>query len=98
MLHPRPNSNDAERGKTLQFFRADAQHRSENRLVACMLWSGNEAAVKRCASLDRGEDTLMDVNSVLAESLGVVDDVEAIFAGYVHLPRIAPDTVPDCGS
>ena len=55
-----------------------------------MLWSGNEAAVKRCAGLDGGEDTLMDLDRILAESVGVVDDVEAAFGSYVKLPRIAP--------
>ena len=55
-----------------------------------MLWSGNEAAVKRCAGLARGQDTLMDVNSVLAESVGVVDDIEAVFGSYVHPPRTGP--------
>ena len=74
-------------------FRMDPKQSRLPRLVACMLWSGNEAAVKRCAGLDCGEDTLMDINSVLAESVGVVDDVEAAFAGYVRLPRTAPNSV-----
>ena len=78
-------------------FRMDPKHSRLPRLVACMLWSGNEAAVKRCAGLDRGQDTLMDEDSVLAESVGVVDDVEAAFAGYVHLPRTAPNSVPRGG-
>ena len=71
-------------------FRMNPKHARLPRLVACMLWSGNEAAVKRCAGLDRGQDTLMDVNSVLAESVGVVDDIEAVFGSYVHLPRTGP--------
>ncbi|MDE0064850.1 MAG: TetR/AcrR family transcriptional regulator [Gammaproteobacteria bacterium] len=79
-------------------FRIKREHSRLPRLVACMLWSGNEAAVKRCAGLDRGQDTLMDVNSVLAESLGVVDDVEAAFASYVHLPRTTQGSVPRGGS
>ena len=74
-------------------FRMNPEHSRLPRLVACMLWSGNEAAVKRCAGLDRGQDTLMDENSILKESVGVVDDVEAAFASYVHLPRMPPDTV-----
>ena len=78
-------------------FRMNPEHARLPRLVACMLWSGNEAAVKRCAGLDRGQDTLMDETSILAESLGVVDDVEAVFASYVHLPRAAPDAVARSG-
>ena len=78
-------------------FRMNPQDSRLPRLVACMLWSGNEAAVKRCAGLDSGQDTLMDIDSVLAESVGVVDDVEAVFANYVHLPRIVPHTVPSGG-
>ena len=74
-------------------FRMKPEHSRLPRLVACMLWSGNEAAVKRCAGLDRGQDTLMDVDSLLAESMGVVDDVEAAFGSYVQLPRIARDAV-----
>ena len=53
------------------------------RLAACMLWSGNEAAVKRCAGLDREVDTLDNVEALLAESLGVIDDVEALFADHL---------------
>lgn len=79
-------------------FRMDPKRSRLPRLAACMLWSGNEAAVKRCAGLDRGQDTLTDVDSVLAESVGVVDDVEAVFASYVHLPRTAPNTDPRSGS
>ena len=79
-------------------FRMNPEHSRLPRLVACLLWSGNEAAVKRCAGLDRGQDTLMDVNSVLAESVGVVDDVEAAFASYVHLPRTTQSTVPRGGN
>ena len=79
-------------------FRMNPQHARLPRLVACMLWSGNEAAVRRCAGLDSRQDTLMDVNSLLAESVGVVNDVEAVFTNYVHLPRTAPNTVPHGGS
>ena len=68
-------------------FQLNPQHSRLPRLVACLLWSGNEAAVKRCAGLDGGEDNLMDENSLLAESLGVVNDVEAAFASHVQLPR-----------
>ena len=71
-------------------FRMNPEYSRLPRLVACMLWSGNEAAVKRCAGLDSGRDTLMDENSLLAESVGVVDDVEAVFGSYVQLPRSGP--------
>ncbi|MCY3641618.1 MAG: TetR/AcrR family transcriptional regulator [Gammaproteobacteria bacterium] len=78
-------------------FRMNPAHSRLPRLVACMLWSGNEAAVKRCAGLDRGQDTLMDVNSILAESVGVVDDVEAAFASYVHAPLTTLNAVKSGG-
>ena len=57
------------------------------RLVACMLWSGNEAAMKRCAGLDTAEDILGDHQSVVDQSIGVVDDIEKLFAGYIKFPR-----------
>lgn len=78
-------------------FRMDPEHARLPRLVACMLWSGNEAAVKKCAGLDGDQDKLMDVNSLLAESVGVVDEVEAVFASYVHLPRRGAGTVTGSG-
>lgn len=53
------------------------------RLAACMLWSGNEAIVKRCAGLDTGKDVLDDPEAVLTESLRAVDEIEEIFASYV---------------
>ena len=53
------------------------------RLVACMLWSGNEAIVKRCGGLDTGKDVLDDPEAVLAESLRAVDDIEKVFASYI---------------
>lgn len=53
------------------------------RLVACMLWSGNEAIVKRCAGLDTGEDVLDDAEAVVTESLRAVDDIEKVFASYI---------------
>lgn len=68
-------------------FRMDPKHSRLPRLAACTLWSGNEAAIKRCAGLDGGPDTIADNNSLLEESLGVVDDAEALFASYVKLPR-----------
>ena len=64
-------------------FQLDPTHSRIPRLAACMLWSGNEAAVKRCAGLDRKVDTLSDVDSLLEESLGVVDDTEKLFASYI---------------
>ena len=57
------------------------------RLVACMLWSGNEAAMKRCAGLDTAKNILGDNQSVIDESVGVIDDIEKLFAGYIKLPR-----------
>ena len=57
------------------------------RLVACMLWSGNEAAMKRCAGLDTAKDILDFNHALLAESLGVSDDIEKIFSSYIKLPR-----------
>jgi hypothetical protein len=52
-----------------------------------MLWSGNEAAMKRSAGLDTAKN-IPDFNeTLLAESLGVIDDVEKIFSSYIKLPR-----------
>ena len=53
------------------------------RLVACMLWGGNEVALKRCAGLDTGDDVLNDASAILEESLAVVDEIENIFASYI---------------
>ncbi len=57
------------------------------RIVASFLWSGNEAAMKRCAGLDTGEDVLENLDALLAESLGIIDDAEKIFASYIVEPR-----------
>ena len=57
------------------------------RLVACMLWSGNEAAMKRCAGLDTSNDVLNDSKAVIAESIAVVDDAEMIFSSYMKYQR-----------
>ena len=57
------------------------------RLVAAMLWSAAEVAMKRCAGLDVGQDQLNDESAVLAECLGAVDDIEKIFAGYIKSAR-----------
>ena len=57
------------------------------RLVACMLWSGNEAAMKRCAGLDTAKDILAVNQSVIKESIGAIDDIEKLFSGYIKLPR-----------
>ena len=57
------------------------------RLVACMLWSGNEAAMKRCAGLDTSNDVLSDSKAVIAESIAVVDDAEIIFSSYMKYQR-----------
>lgn len=52
-----------------------------------MLWSGNKAAIKRCAGFDTAKNILGDNQSVIDESIGVIDDVEKLFAGYIKLPR-----------
>lgn len=53
------------------------------RLVACMLWSGNEAAMKRCAGLDTQKNVLGSNKVVLDESLKVIAEVEKAFSGHV---------------
>ena len=57
------------------------------RLVACMLWSGNEAAMKRCAGLDTEKDVLGSNKVVLDESLKVIAEVEKAFSGHVKTSR-----------
>ena len=70
-----------------QDFKMDPKIDRLPRLVACMLWSGNEAAMKRSAGLDTTKN-IPDFNeTLLAESLGVIDDVEKIFSSYIKLPR-----------
>ena len=70
-----------------QDFKMDPKIDRLPRLVACMLWSGNEAAMKRSAGLDTTKN-IPDFNeTLLAESLGVIDDVEKIFCSYIKLPR-----------
>ena len=63
------------------------QHHRLPRLVAGMLCSGNEAALKRCVSKDGGPDRLDDKTFVVSESIAVVDDVESIFGKYIKLTR-----------
>ena len=67
-------------------FQLDPKHDHLPRLVASLLWSGNEAALKRCAGLDTDIDVLNDDEAVLAASLKVIDDVENIFKGYIKRP------------
>ena len=69
-------------------FQMDPKHDRLPRLVASFLWSGNETAMKRCAGLDTQKDVLLDDDAVLAESLGVVDDIEKIFSGYLKRPGL----------
>ena len=57
------------------------------RLVACMLWSGNEAAMKRCAGLDTEKDVLGSNKGVLDESLKVISEVEKAFSRYAKTLR-----------
>ena len=64
-------------------FQMDPKFDRLPRLVAAMLWSAIEVALKRCAGLDVGKDQLNDDSAVLAECVGVVDDIETIFAGYI---------------
>ena len=68
-------------------FQMNPQHHRLPRLVAGMLCSGNEAALKRCASKDGGPDRLDDKTFVVSESIAVVDDVESIFGKYIKLTR-----------
>ena len=44
-----------------------------------MLCAGNEAAIKRRAGVDAGQDTLADLDSLVKESVGVVDDTQRLF-------------------
>jgi AcrR family transcriptional regulator len=75
-------------------FQLDPKDSRAPRLAACMLWSGNEAAVKRCAGLDGGVDTLTDRDSLLEESLGVIDDTEQLFANYI-VPQSTENSATD---
>ncbi len=69
-------------------FHMDPKHDRLPRLAACMLWSGNEAAMKRCAGLDIEQDLLDDEAAILAESLAVVADIEKVFTSYFKQPRV----------
>lgn len=62
-----------------QEFKLDPEQSRIPRLAACMLCAGNEAAVKRCAGVDTGQDTLADLGSLVKESVGVVDDTQRLF-------------------
>ena len=64
-------------------FGLDPKHSHLPRLAACALWSGNEAAIKRCAGLDIGENNLANSDFLLKESLGVVEETERLFASYL---------------
>ena len=68
-------------------FNMDVKTERLPRLVACMLWSGNEAAMKRCAGLDTSLDVLSDSEAVIAESIAMVDDTEKIFSSYIQYIR-----------
>jgi AcrR family transcriptional regulator len=57
------------------------------RLVACMLWAGNEAAMKRCAGLDTLCDVLDMGERVVFESVGAIDDIEGMFNHLIKYPR-----------
>lgn len=68
-------------------FQVNPQHDRLPRLVAGMLCSGNEAALKRCGGKDGSADRLDDKKFVIAESVAVVDDVTRLFGSSVKLPR-----------
>jgi len=65
-------------------FQMDPKTNHLPRLVASMLWAGNEVALKRCAGLDTGEDVLDDAAAIVKESLAVIDDIENIFTSYIR--------------
>ena len=65
-------------------FQMDPKTNHLPRLVACMLWAGNEMALKRCAGLDTGEDVLNDADAIVKQSLTVIDDIENTFASYIR--------------
>jgi AcrR family transcriptional regulator len=67
-----------------QEFKLNPEQSRIPRLAACMLCAGNEAAIKRCAGVDTGQDTLADLDSLVKESVGVVDDTQRLF---LHLLR-----------
>lgn len=54
------------------------------RIAACLLCAGNEAAIKRCAGLDTQRDSLGNLDSLVEESLGVVDDAQALFREFLQ--------------
>jgi AcrR family transcriptional regulator len=62
-----------------QEFKLNPEQSRIPRLAACMLCAGNEAAIKRCAGVDAGQDTLADLDSLVKESVGVVDDTQRLF-------------------
>lgn len=53
------------------------------RMVASSLCSINEVAMKRCAGLDTGNDVLDDLDALLTENLGVIEDAEKIFSSHL---------------
>lgn len=65
-------------------FQMDPKTNHLPRLVASILWAGNEMALKRCAGLDTGEDLLNDAEAIVKESVAVIDDIEKTFASYIR--------------
>ena len=65
-------------------FQIDPKTNHLPRLVASLLWAGNEIALKRCAGLDTGEDVLDDAAAIVKESLSIVDDIENTYASYIR--------------
>ena len=70
-------------------FQMNPEHHRLPRLVAGMLCNGNEAALKRCANKDGGSDSLADQDSVISETVAVIDDVACIFGEHMTLKRSA---------
>ena len=65
-------------------FQMDPKTNHLPRLVAAMLWAGNEIALKRCAGLDTGKEVLDDAAAIIKESLSVIDEIENTFANYIR--------------
>ncbi|MDE0783909.1 MAG: hypothetical protein OSB34_12105 [Planktomarina sp.] len=70
-----------------QAFQMDSTHDRLTRLVAGILWTGHESAMKRCARLDMSEYRLDNIPAVLAECLGVVDKAEGLVCHQIKLQR-----------
>lgn len=65
-------------------FQMDPKTSHLPRVVAAMLWAGNEIALKRCAGLDTGKEVLDNPAAIIEESLSVIDDIESTFVSYIR--------------